>query len=56
MNAAAEKDREEHAEVKKAMAHIDSSSISSLGIDGFASAVEKACQLFLQHAEVRTLS
>ncbi|CAE7068110.1 unnamed protein product [Rhizoctonia solani] len=47
----AEKDREEHQQVKQAMSHIDSNSVSSLGIDEFANAVEQACQLFIQHAE-----
>ncbi|QRV78057.1 hemerythrin-like protein [Ceratobasidium sp. AG-Ba] len=51
LHDAAEKDREEHQQVKQAMSHVDSSSISSLGIDGYAAAVEKACKLFLQHAE-----
>ncbi|CAE6528899.1 unnamed protein product [Rhizoctonia solani] len=51
LHDAAEKDREEHQQVKQAMAHIDSNSVSSLGIDEFANIVERACQLFIQHAE-----
>ncbi|ELU39494.1 hypothetical protein AG1IA_06476 [Rhizoctonia solani AG-1 IA] len=51
LHEAAEKDREEHQQVKQAMSHVDSNSVSSLGIDEFANAVEKACQLFIQHAE-----
>lgn len=51
LHDAAEKDREEHLQVKKAMSHVDSNSVSSLGMDEFAKAVEKACQLFIQHAE-----
>ncbi|CAE6433849.1 unnamed protein product [Rhizoctonia solani] len=51
LHDAAEKDREEHQQVKQAMSHIDSNSVSSLGIDEFANAVEKACQMFIQHAE-----
>jgi len=51
LHDAAEQDRAEHQQVKQAMAHIDSSSISSLGIDEYANAVEKACQLLFQHAE-----
>ncbi|KAF8601297.1 hypothetical protein BDV93DRAFT_524883 [Ceratobasidium sp. AG-I] len=51
LHAAAEKDREEHQQVKQAMSVIDSGSIKSLGIDEYANAVEKACQLFIQHAE-----
>ncbi|KAG9125224.1 hypothetical protein FRC07_008520 [Ceratobasidium sp. 392] len=51
LHDAAEKDRAEHQEVKQAMSHVDSNSVSSLGIDDFASAVEKACRLFMQHAE-----
>lgn len=52
LHDAAEKDREEHLQVKKAMSYIDSNSVSSLGMDEFANAVEKACQLFIEHAEV----
>ncbi|CAE6450380.1 hypothetical protein ACGC1H_006193 [Rhizoctonia solani] len=51
LHDAAEKDREEHQQVKQAMSHIDSNSVSSLGIDEFANAVGKAYQLFNQHAE-----
>ncbi|KAB5589251.1 hypothetical protein CTheo_7304 [Ceratobasidium theobromae] len=51
LHDAAEKDRGEHAQVKKAMAHIDSNSVQSLGMDEFATTVEAACQLFIQHAE-----
>ncbi|EUC54991.1 hemerythrin HHE cation-binding domain protein [Rhizoctonia solani AG-3 Rhs1AP] len=51
LHDAAEKDREEHQQVKQAMSHVDSNSVSSLGIDEFAKAVDKAYQLFNQHAE-----
>ncbi|KAG8696751.1 hypothetical protein FRC11_000514 [Ceratobasidium sp. 423] len=51
LHEAAEKGREEHQQVKQAMSHIDSNSVSSLGIDEFANAVEHACQLFIKHAE-----
>ncbi|CAE6422493.1 unnamed protein product [Rhizoctonia solani] len=51
LHDAAEKDREEHQQVKQAMSHVDSNSVSSLGIDEFANAVERACQMFIKHAE-----
>ncbi|KAG8695355.1 hypothetical protein FRC09_009202 [Ceratobasidium sp. 395] len=51
LHDAAEKDRAEHQEVKQAMSHIDSNSVSSLGMDEFANAVNKACQMFDQHAQ-----
>ncbi|KAG9093666.1 hypothetical protein FS749_013979 [Ceratobasidium sp. UAMH 11750] len=51
LHDAAEKDRAEHQEVKQAMSHVDSNSVSSLGMDDFAAAVEKACNMFIQHAE-----
>ncbi|KAG9120539.1 hypothetical protein FRC07_003928 [Ceratobasidium sp. 392] len=51
LHDAAEKDRAEHQQVKQAMSHVDSNSVSSLGIDEYANAVEKACRLFIQHAE-----
>ncbi|KDN41576.1 hypothetical protein RSAG8_07377, partial [Rhizoctonia solani AG-8 WAC10335] len=51
LHDAAEKDREEHQQVKQAMSQIDSNSVSSLGIDEFANVVETACQLFIKHAE-----
>ncbi|CEL54221.1 putative hemerythrin-like protein C869,06c OS=Schizosaccharomyces pombe (strain 972 / ATCC 24843) GN=SPAC869.06c PE=3 SV=1 [Rhizoctonia solani AG-1 IB] len=51
LHDAAEKDREEHQQVKQAMSHVDSNTVSSLGMDGFADAVQKACQLFIKHAE-----
>ncbi|KAJ1305566.1 hypothetical protein OPQ81_000566 [Rhizoctonia solani] len=51
LHNAAEKDREEHQQVKQAMQRVDSNSVSSLGIDEFANAVEHACQLFIKHAE-----
>ncbi|QRW20544.1 Hemerythrin HHE cation binding domain [Rhizoctonia solani] len=46
-----EKDREDHQKVKQALKHVDSSSISSLGIMEYADAVERACQLLFTHAE-----
>ncbi|CAE6441641.1 unnamed protein product [Rhizoctonia solani] len=46
-----EKDREDHQKVKQAMKHVDSNSISSLGIMEYANAVERACQLLFTHAE-----
>ena len=50
----AEKDREDHQQVKQAMAGIDSNGISTVGLDEYCKRVVEACQLFLHHAEVRT--
>ncbi|CAE6439058.1 unnamed protein product [Rhizoctonia solani] len=46
-----EKDREDHQKVKQALKHVDSNSISSLGIMEYANAVERACQLLFTHAD-----
>ena len=53
MISIAEKDREDHQEVKQAMAELDTHSISAHGLDVFASKVNRACHLFLEHALVR---
>ncbi|CAE6517754.1 unnamed protein product [Rhizoctonia solani] len=46
-----EKDREDHQKVKQALKHVDSNSISTLGIMEYANAVERACQLVFTHAD-----
>ncbi|CAE6454673.1 unnamed protein product [Rhizoctonia solani] len=46
-----EKDREDHQKVKQALKHVDSNSISTLGIMEYANAVERACQLLFTHAD-----
>ena len=56
MSQAAEHDREEHQQVKQAMADIDSHSIKDLGLDEYAKRVVDACQLFISHAKVRSSS
>ena len=47
----AEKDREGHQLVKQALKYVESHSIMSLGIEDYANAVKRACQLLLKHAE-----
>lgn len=51
MVSTAEKDRDDHQAVKRAMAELDTHSIAANGLDVFASRVTHACQLFLEHAE-----
>uniref|UniRef100_V5EQP3 Hemerythrin-like domain-containing protein n=2 Tax=Kalmanozyma brasiliensis (strain GHG001) TaxID=1365824 RepID=V5EQP3_KALBG len=53
MTSVAEKDRSDHQEVKQAMAEVDTST-QALHADGLAThakRVEKACNLFLEHAK-----
>ena len=52
MTQVAEKDRQDHQNVKQAMAELDTNQISDAGLDTFAHKVDKACKLFLEHAEV----
>jgi len=51
LNDAAENDRAAHQTLKQAFSHVDSNSVTSLGVDGYANAVDKACKLLFQHAE-----
>ncbi|CEL54222.1 putative hemerythrin-like protein C869,06c OS=Schizosaccharomyces pombe (strain 972 / ATCC 24843) GN=SPAC869.06c PE=3 SV=1 [Rhizoctonia solani AG-1 IB] len=51
LNEYSEKDREDHQKVKQALKHIDSNSISSLGIMEYANAFERAAQLLFTHAD-----
>lgn len=55
MTSAVEKDRNDHQQVKQAMAEVDTSTqaLQADGLDVHARRVQKACDLFLQHAEVR---
>lgn len=51
MKQIAEKDRNEHQQVKQAMADLSAHSIKDVGIEVYTKRVVEACQLFLHHAE-----
>ncbi|KAJ9477316.1 Hemerythrin domain-containing protein [Pseudozyma hubeiensis] len=51
MASAAKKDRDDHQQVKQAMSELDTHQISGGGLDVFAQKVDKACRLFIEHAE-----
>ncbi|GAC96816.1 hypothetical protein PHSY_004400 [Pseudozyma hubeiensis SY62] len=51
MASAAEKDRDDHQQVKQAVSELDTHQISGAGLDVFAQKVDKACRLFIEHAE-----
>ncbi|CEL54223.1 hypothetical protein RSOLAG1IB_11621 [Rhizoctonia solani AG-1 IB] len=47
----AEDDQAAHRVMKEAFKHVDSSSVSKLGIYGYAEAVQRACEVLFKHAE-----
>ncbi|KAJ1589243.1 hypothetical protein NDA15_003749 [Ustilago hordei] len=51
MKDIAEKDRNDHQQVKQAMNDLNAHGISDVGLEAYAKRVVDACQLFLHHAE-----
>ncbi|SYW84050.1 uncharacterized protein UBRO2_05373 [Ustilago bromivora] len=51
MRDIAEKDRNDHQQVKQAMNDLNAHGISDVGLEAYAKRVVDACQLFLHHAE-----
>lgn len=51
-----EKNRNDHQQIKQAMAEVDTSTqaLNADGLDVHARRVQRACDLFFQHAEVRS--
>ncbi|CAE6526785.1 unnamed protein product [Rhizoctonia solani] len=51
LHECAENDRAAHQVMEEAFKHVDSNSIATLGITGFADAFQRACKALFQHAE-----
>ncbi|CAE6450421.1 unnamed protein product [Rhizoctonia solani] len=51
LHDSSENDRAAHQVMEEAFKHVDSNSIATLGIEGYADAFQRACKTLFQHAE-----